>query len=338
MATPDREPFETLYRRHRGAVYRFLLRDLRNREDAEDATQTAFLQAYAAYERGSRPERPHAWLVTIADNLRRRRFRTLARRPEEVPLDEAVLESPPRDERVEDLHAALDTLPFNQRAALVLREVVGLSYAEIAHHLSISVGAVQMLLFRARRTLREELAAAGRRVGALLPPWVVNLMPSADRFNGSLRTGAAVAAAATAAVAVTGAQSSAVERRPARPAAPTAETTAQPQPTAPSTRRAPARVSAATPGSSRTTPVTAQDAVSPPFAAPAPASTQAEPAASPPPPALLAVPGLPVPVPAPAVPPVAPPALPLPPLPVVEVPKEVEGALDPQLDAVLAGR
>src|SRR5215211_7901628 len=100
MATPpDPDRFEELYRSHRGAVYRFLLRDLRNREDAEDATQTAFLQAYSAYERGSRPERPRAWLITIADNLRRRRFRSREHRREELPLDEAVVEARAADER-----------------------------------------------------------------------------------------------------------------------------------------------------------------------------------------------------------------------------------------------
>src|SRR5919106_331325 len=135
MATrPDPDPFEDLYREHRRTVYRSLLRDLRNREDAEDATQSTFLQAFGAYRRGSRPERPRAWLLTIARNLRRRGFRR-ERREEELPLDETLVAAPPPDERVEHLRDALEALPQDQRAAVVLREVGGLSYAEIGGRL-----------------------------------------------------------------------------------------------------------------------------------------------------------------------------------------------------------
>jgi len=204
---PDPSHFEDLYRSHRGAVYGALLRELRSPEDAEDATQTAFLQAFGAYERGSRPERPRAWLLTIADNLRRRRFRS-DRLAAEVPLDEALVAAPTSDARVDDLREALDGLPLNQRAALVLREVAGLSYAEIARHLSVSVNSVQMLLFRARRSLREQLATSSRGAGALVPGWLVNLLAKAERFA-PLRVGGVAAVAAAAAVAVTGAESAA---------------------------------------------------------------------------------------------------------------------------------
>ena len=204
---PDPSRFEDLYRSHRGAVYGALLRELRSPEDAEDATQTAFLQAFGAYERGSRPERPRAWLLTIADNLRRRRFRS-DRFAAEVPLDEALVAAPTSDARVDGLREALDGLPFNQRAALVLREVAGLSYAEIARHLSVSVNAVQMLLVRARRSLREQLATSSRGAGALVPGWLVNLLAKAERFA-PLRVGGVAAVAAAAAVAVTGAESAA---------------------------------------------------------------------------------------------------------------------------------
>ena len=204
---PDPSHFEDLYRSHRGAVYGSLLRELRSPEDAEDAMQTAFLQAFGAYERGSRPERPRAWLLTIADNLRRRRFRS-DRLAAEVPLDEALVAAPTSDARVDDLREALGGLPLNQRAALVLREVAGLSYAEIARHLSVSVNSVQMLLFRARRSLREQLATSSRGAGALVPGWLVHLLAKAERFA-PLRVGGVAAVAAAAAVAVTGAESAA---------------------------------------------------------------------------------------------------------------------------------
>jgi RNA polymerase sigma-70 factor (ECF subfamily) len=153
--------FERLYRRHRGDVYRFVLRDLRNPDDAEDVTQAAFLNAYRALQRGSEPEKPRAWLFTIAQNVTRRRFRSRAAHPYEVELDPDALVAPQSDgPSAAEIREALRRLRPNQRAVIVLREIGGLSYAEIAETLELSVSAVETLLFRSRRALREELAAA----------------------------------------------------------------------------------------------------------------------------------------------------------------------------------
>jgi RNA polymerase sigma-70 factor (ECF subfamily) len=156
--------FERLYRRHRGDVYRSVLRDVRNPDDAEDVTQAAFLNAYRALRRGSEPEKPRAWLLTIAQNVTRRSFRARATRPQEVELEAEALAAPePGGPSATEIREALARLRPNQRAALVLREIGGLSYAEVAETLGLSVAAVETLLFRARRALREELAAAGER-------------------------------------------------------------------------------------------------------------------------------------------------------------------------------
>ena len=82
--------FERLYQRHVGDVYRYALAVLRNQADAEDVTQTTFLNAYRAFQRGDRPESPQNWLIKIAHNVCRQRFRTSARRPSEVAFDEDV--------------------------------------------------------------------------------------------------------------------------------------------------------------------------------------------------------------------------------------------------------
>jgi RNA polymerase sigma-70 factor, ECF subfamily len=151
--------FERLYRQHRRDVYGAVLRDVRDPDEAEDVTQIAFLNAFRAIRRGEEPEQPRAWLVTIARNVCRRRYRDLARRPQEVGLDPDVaaavaeLDGPTAGE----IAAAIRRLPENQRAVILLREVQGHSYTEIAAELELSVSAVETLIFRARGNLSEQL-------------------------------------------------------------------------------------------------------------------------------------------------------------------------------------
>jgi RNA polymerase sigma-70 factor, ECF subfamily len=155
--------FERMYRRYLGDVYRYALAVMRNPTDAEDVTQTTFLNAYRAMaERGERPLKPKNWLIAIAHNVCRQRFRQSARRPSEVAFEDGIADTIPDDETPtgQDIRRALGHLAFNQRAALVMRELEGRSYNEIAEILDISTSAVETLIFRARRSLREQLEAA----------------------------------------------------------------------------------------------------------------------------------------------------------------------------------
>lgn len=151
--------FERIYRRHVGDVYRYALTVLRNPSDAEDVTQTTFLNAYRAFKRGERPRNAQNWLIAITHNVCRQRFRQSLRRPEEVEYDDGIGEVVAEDDgpSAEDIQRALGQLAFNQRAALVMRELEGRSYTEIAEILGTSVAAVETLIFRARRALREQL-------------------------------------------------------------------------------------------------------------------------------------------------------------------------------------
>ena len=152
--------FERIYRRHVGDVYRYALAVMRNPADAEDVTQTTFMNAYRAYaEKGDRPEKPQNWLIAIAHNVCRQRFRQTARRPSEVAFEDDIADTVVDEETPsgEDIRRALSHLAFNQRAALVMRELEGRSYAEISEILGLSISAVETLIFRARRALREQL-------------------------------------------------------------------------------------------------------------------------------------------------------------------------------------
>src|ERR1051325_8918017 len=156
----DDKAFERLYSRHVRDVYRYAAAMLGEAADAEDVTQTTFLNAYRSFQAGTRPDKPRSWLIAIAHNVCRQRFRQAQRRPREVEFDERVAEAAVEDPGVpsaEDLRRALSALPPNQRAALVMRELQGSSSTEIAGVLGISVSALETLLFRARRALREQL-------------------------------------------------------------------------------------------------------------------------------------------------------------------------------------
>ena len=154
--------FERLYRRHVHDVYRYALGVLHNEADAEDVAQTTFMNAYRAFQGGQRPGRPHNWLIKITHNVCRERWRESSRRPREVELDEGseaavVHESETEVVTAAEIRDALGFLSLNQRAALVMRELEGRPNAEIAQILDVSVSAVETLLFRARRALREQL-------------------------------------------------------------------------------------------------------------------------------------------------------------------------------------
>src|ERR671933_2615289 len=82
----DDKAFERLYERHVRSVYRYAAAMLGDPADAEDVTQTTFLNAYRAFASGTRPEKPQSWLIAIAHNVCRQRFRQVARRPLEVAL------------------------------------------------------------------------------------------------------------------------------------------------------------------------------------------------------------------------------------------------------------
>ena len=172
------EAFEKLYRRYVKDVYHYALALLRNPADAEDVTQTTFMNAYRAFRRGQEIEKPHNWLIKIAHNVARSRYAHSTRRVKEVPLEDHVDQLAVAEEErpdVEGVLRALGRLPFNQRAALVMRELEGKSYAEIADTLGVSVAAVETLIFRARRSLKVRASALRSLTSVPLPASLTQL-------------------------------------------------------------------------------------------------------------------------------------------------------------------
>jgi RNA polymerase sigma-70 factor (ECF subfamily) len=149
---------------------------LGDRDEALDLSQEVFLRVFRTIHRFRGQSSLRTWIYRIAVNQARNRHRFWRRRhrADQISLDQHVAahgdlptEKIPSPERVfaqkelaARLQAALDRLPFDQRTAIVLREIEGLSYDEIAFSLGLAIGTVKSRLTRARRALRLELAEA----------------------------------------------------------------------------------------------------------------------------------------------------------------------------------
>ena len=199
------QAFERLYRSYVKDVYHYALALLRNPADAEDVTQTTFMNAYRAFQKGQQIEKPQNWLIKIAHNVARTRYARASRRVKEVPLEDHVEQlAVPEEERpnVEGVLRALGRLPFNQRAALVMRELEGRSYAEIAETLDVSVAAVETLIFRARRSLKIRSSALRAITAVPVPGSLAGLFEGGAVVGGGGALGGGTALLAKTAVAL----------------------------------------------------------------------------------------------------------------------------------------
>jgi RNA polymerase sigma-70 factor (ECF subfamily) len=133
-----------------------------SRQDAEDLVQDTFLLAFRAWIDHRRPKRVEPWLATICLNVARSRYRSRARRPSEVPLQEWIVERRPHTDpetsaiegiERDELYGAMRELPEEQRVAITLVDLSGLSTHEAAEVMGTPRGTVLSRLHRGRRTL-----------------------------------------------------------------------------------------------------------------------------------------------------------------------------------------
>jgi RNA polymerase sigma-70 factor (ECF subfamily) len=161
---------------HQRMVLQLAINLLGDRDEALDLSQDVFLRVFRTIHRFRGQSTLRTWIYRIAVNQARNRHRFWRRRhrADQVSLDAQVAthgelssggESRPdrvfaQKELATCLQRALDHLPFDQRTAIILREIDGLSYEEIAYSLGIAIGTVKSRLTRARHTLRIELQEA----------------------------------------------------------------------------------------------------------------------------------------------------------------------------------
>ena len=191
-----------LYARHGRMVAGVCRGMLRDPEEAADAAQQTFLAAQRALVAGTHPDEPAAWLATIARNECRMRIRSRMVAPTTVALDEnldgrgdVTYQGAVQGAAVEALRDVLEEMPERQREALLLREVRGLSYDEVAAAMDVSPPAVETLIFRARKRVIDRV----RIVPSFVLAWAKD---SLTRLGGpaDIATAGAVAAKGAAAL------------------------------------------------------------------------------------------------------------------------------------------
>ena len=192
----ERAETTDLFERHATAIYRYCLRRLGSPEEAEDALQVTYLNAWRSLKDGCRPAARKAWLFQIAANVCASTLRTkLGPARVELRNPQALDELPARDgaesEELLGLTGALRELPTRQRRALLLRDWRGLSYEEIAADLGVSDAAVETLLFRARNRVAATLAGAEWRAKLATSTRAIFVAPFAFlRMKSATMTGA----------------------------------------------------------------------------------------------------------------------------------------------------
>ena len=174
----DYEAFDEIVARYKDGIYNYIWRMISNRDDVEDLAQEVFVRAFAAIKTFRRESNLHTWLYRIAtnlcvdkyrrDGLERRLFAPPEReepgggQPKDADLPDSTHDPQRVCERAElqaEVQKALSKLPEKLRAAILLYDLEGMPYEEIAEALGCPVGTVKSRLFNARMQLRNTLKA-----------------------------------------------------------------------------------------------------------------------------------------------------------------------------------
>jgi RNA polymerase sigma-70 factor (ECF subfamily) len=169
----DKAAFDALVLKYQHKVLKLVQRYVRDHSEAEDVVQDAFIKAYRALPAFRGDSAFYTWLYRIAINTAKNALVSAGRRPMSVDLDsqdaagaefQARLKDTDTPERLllteeirSTVNRAIDTLPDDLRTAIVLREIEGLSYEDIARTMDCPVGTVRSRIFRAREAIDRHL-------------------------------------------------------------------------------------------------------------------------------------------------------------------------------------
>ena len=166
----DQDAFRELYARYASKLDSLMRRSLFRQEEARDLVQQTFLQLHRARHDFRTDSKLRPWLYTIALNLKRKHFRTVARKPSsslEVDVGEERAPELPleRAEDVARLREALGQLSAGQREVIELHWFEGLPFAEVAEVVGASLSAVKVRAHRGYKQLREILGNPAEGTG-----------------------------------------------------------------------------------------------------------------------------------------------------------------------------
>jgi RNA polymerase sigma-70 factor, ECF subfamily len=168
----DERAFSLILRAYETPVFNYVLRVVGDRALAEDLTQEVFLRVYQGLPRFSLRSKFTTWLFQVTKNRVLDELRASERRPRAiVALDDVapleVLDAPfERLEAIDAVWRAVENLNVDLKMALLLRDVVGLSYTEIADSLEITLATVKWRIYKAREDVQLALAREGIKIGA----------------------------------------------------------------------------------------------------------------------------------------------------------------------------
>jgi RNA polymerase sigma-70 factor (ECF subfamily) len=168
----DERAFSLILRAYETPVFNYVLRLVGDRALAEDLTQEVFLRVYQGLPRFSLRSKFTTWLFQVTKNRVLDELRASERRPRAVvALDDVapleVLDAPfERLEAIDAVWRAVENLNVDLKMALLLRDVVGLSYTEIADSLEITLATVKWRIYKAREDVQLALAREGIKIGA----------------------------------------------------------------------------------------------------------------------------------------------------------------------------
>ena len=163
----DERAFNLIVRAYEQPVYNYVLRLVGDRSLAEDLTQEVFLRVYQGLPGFSDRSRFTTWLFQVTKNRVLDELRALERRPravvalDDIPPLEAVDQPLERTETIDAVWRAVESLTVDLKMALLLRDVVGLSYTEIADSLEITLATVKWRIFKAREEVQLALVREG---------------------------------------------------------------------------------------------------------------------------------------------------------------------------------